>query len=40
MIREEILAISDKYGDDRRTSIGYDVFDISMEDHDSPEKIQ
>ena len=32
VIREEILAISDKYGDDRRTSIGYDEFDISMED--------
>lgn len=32
MIREEILGISDKYGDDRRTSIGYDEFDISMED--------
>ena len=32
VIREEILAISDKYGDDRRTSIGYDEFDFSMED--------
>ncbi len=32
MIREEIMLISDKYGDDRRTSIGYDEFDISMED--------
>ena len=32
VIREEILAIADKYGDDRRTSIGYDEFDISMED--------
>ena len=32
MIREEILAIADKYGDDRRTSIGYDEYDISMED--------
>ena len=32
VIREEILGISDKYGDDRRTSIGYDEFDISMED--------
>ncbi|MGN0371024.1 MAG: DNA gyrase subunit A [Butyrivibrio sp.] len=32
VIREEILAISEKYGDDRRTSIGYDEFDISMED--------
>ncbi|MBQ5917683.1 MAG: DNA gyrase subunit A, partial [Lachnospiraceae bacterium] len=32
VIREEILVISDKYGDDRRTSIGYDEFDITMED--------
>lgn len=32
VIRKEILEISDKYGDDRRTSIGYDEFDISMED--------
>ena len=32
VIREEILAIADKYGDDRRTSIGYDEYDISMED--------
>ena len=32
VIREEILAIADKYGDDRRTAIGYDEFDISMED--------
>ena len=32
VIREEILIISEKYGDDRRTSIGYDEFDISMED--------
>ena len=32
VIREEILAISEKYGDDRRTSIGFDVMDISMED--------
>lgn len=32
VIREEILAISAKYGDDRRTSIGFDEFDISMED--------
>ena len=32
VIKEEILAISEKYGDDRRTSIGYDEFDISMED--------
>ena len=32
VIREEILAISHKYGDDRRTSIGYDEFDFSLED--------
>ena len=32
VIREEILAISEKYGDDRRTSIGFDAMDISMED--------
>ncbi|MEZ3492964.1 MAG: DNA gyrase subunit A [Lachnospiraceae bacterium] len=32
VIRDEILLISEKYGDDRRTRIGYDEFDISMED--------
>ena len=32
VIRTEILAISEKYGDERRTQIGYDVYDISMED--------
>ena len=32
VIREEILLISEKYGDERRTSIGFDEFDISMED--------
>jgi len=32
VIREEIGLISDKYGDDRRTSIGFDEFDMSMED--------
>ena len=32
VIREEILAISEKYGDDRKTSIGFDEFDMSMED--------
>ena len=32
VIKEEILVIAQKYGDDRRTSIGYDEFDISMED--------
>jgi len=31
VIREEIMVISDKYGDDRRTAIGYDD-DMSMED--------
>ena len=32
VIREEILIISDKYGDDRKTAIGFDEFDMSMED--------
>ena len=32
VIRDEILVIAEKYGDDRRTSIGYDEFDITMED--------
>ncbi|MCD2493260.1 DNA gyrase subunit A [Lacrimispora sp. NSJ-141] len=32
VIREEILIISAKYGDDRKTSIGFDEFDMSMED--------
>lgn len=32
VIREEILAIADKYGDERRTAIGFDAYDISMED--------
>ena len=32
VIREEILLIADKYGDDRRTSVGFDEYDISMED--------
>ena len=32
VIRTEILEIAEKYGDDRRTSIGFDEFDISMED--------
>ena len=32
VICEEILAISEKYGDDRRTAIGFDAYDISMED--------
>ena len=32
VIREEICLIRDKYGDDRRTTIGFDEYDISMED--------
>ena len=32
VIKEEITLIADKYGDDRRTKIGYDEFDINMED--------
>lgn len=32
MIRKEIIIIRDKYGDERKTSIGFDEFDISMED--------
>ncbi len=32
VIKDEITVIRDKYGDDRRTSIGFDEFDISMED--------
>ncbi|MCM1063208.1 MAG: DNA gyrase subunit A [Eubacterium sp.] len=32
VIRKEIIEISDKYGDDRRSKIGYDETDISMED--------
>ena len=32
VIREEILAIATKYGDERRTAIGFDEYDISMED--------
>ena len=32
VIRKEILVISEKYGDERRTSIGFDEYDISMED--------
>ena len=32
VIREEILVISGKYGDDRKTSIGFDEYDMSMED--------
>ena len=32
VIKDEIQVIADKYGDERRTHIGYDEFDISMED--------
>ena len=32
VIKEEILVISGKYGDDRRTSIGFDELDLSTED--------
>ncbi|MBR7000092.1 MAG: DNA gyrase subunit A [Lachnospiraceae bacterium] len=32
VIRTEISVIADRYGDDRKTAIGFDEFDISMED--------
>ncbi|MCI8772584.1 MAG: DNA gyrase subunit A [Lachnospiraceae bacterium] len=32
VIKEEILIISEKFGDDRRSKIGFDVYDINMED--------
>ena len=32
VIKTEISAIAEKYGDDRRSKIGYDVFDIDAED--------
>jgi DNA gyrase subunit A len=32
VIKDEISVIRDKYGDERRTSIGFDEYDISMED--------
>ncbi len=32
VIKEEIMIISEKFGDDRRSQIGFDVFDINMED--------
>ncbi len=32
VIRTEIKAISDKYGDERKSTIGFDEYDISMED--------
>ena len=30
--KKRLPVIADKYGDDRRTSIGFDEFDLSMED--------
>lgn len=32
VIKTEIQVIADKYGDDRRSKIGFDVYDINMED--------
>jgi DNA gyrase subunit A len=32
VIKDEISVIANKYGDDRRTEIGYDEYDMSMED--------
>ncbi|MBO6214876.1 MAG: DNA gyrase subunit A [Lachnospiraceae bacterium] len=32
VIRDEISEIAEKYGDERKTSIGFDEYDISMED--------
>ena len=32
VIKQEILVISDKYGDERKTTIGFDVYDFSTED--------
>ena len=32
VIKDEITVISDKYGDERRSKIGFDEFDITMED--------
>ena len=32
VIKKELIEISDKYGDERRTQIGFDRFDISAED--------
>ena len=32
VIRTEIKEIADKYGDDRKSQIGFDAYDISMED--------
>ena len=32
VIKKEIIEIRDKFGDERKTSIGFDVYDISIED--------
>jgi len=32
VIKDELLAVSDKFGDDRRTKFGFDEYDIDMED--------
>ncbi|MCM1122241.1 MAG: DNA gyrase subunit A [Eubacterium sp.] len=32
VIKEEMLITAEKYGDDRRSKIGFDVYDINMED--------
>ena len=32
VVKKELIVIMDKYGDDRRTSIGFESFDISAED--------
>ena len=32
VIKTEISVVAEKYGDERRTTIGYDAYDISMED--------
>ena len=32
VIKEEIMVIADKYGEDRRSSIGFDEYDITMEE--------
>ena len=32
VVKKEIIEIRDKYGDERSTSIGYDEYDLSMED--------
>ena len=39
VIKTEIMEIADKYGDERRTSIGFDMYDISTEDLIPREKV-